>query len=49
MELKDKYMFEYSIETGFYPFDFVKNLYSKFLDKNSVYIYILPINRDCID
>jgi hypothetical protein len=49
MKLKDRYMFEYSVKIGFYPFDFVKNLYSKFSDKNSVYIYVLPINRDCID
>jgi hypothetical protein len=44
-----KYMFEYSVETGFYPFDYVKNLYSKFLDKNYIYIYILAINRDCVN
>lgn len=41
-------MFEYSLETGYYPFDFVKNLFSKFLSCDSIYIYIEMLDRNCL-
>jgi hypothetical protein len=45
----DGNMFEYSLESGFYPFNFVMNLYSKFSKKDFVFVYIRLMDRDCLE